>query len=218
MPTSNAKSAPKPLSRKEREREARRLEIVRAARTVFAEKGFEKATLEEIAERAEYGKGTVYNYFDSKESLFLAATVDLLDEVRAIAEAAEREHKTLRESFEAYTRQMIHYYERNFTFSRMVLRVWGRPEVGESQDLLDVLKDNVHAAAEPLARLLKAAMRRKEIRRADPHILAMMFIGVVHHYFIHHHRVEHASGKSAKIHDADIDLIVSVFFDGIAIR
>lgn len=218
MPTAKPQNAFKQLSRKEREREARRLDIVRAARTVFAEKGFDKATLEEIAERAEFGKGTVYNYFNSKESLFLAAIMDLLDEVRAIAEGVEREHQTIRGSFEAYTRQMIQYYERNYTFSRMVFRVWGRPEVGESQDLLEVLKDNVYSAAEPLARLLKAAMRRKEVRRADPEVLAMMFMGVVHHFFIQRHRSAYAVMKPGKINDADIDLIVSVFFDGITNR
>ena len=57
MPVAQSKNNTKSLPRKERERLARRLEIVRAARSVFAEKGFEKATLEEIAERAEFGKG-----------------------------------------------------------------------------------------------------------------------------------------------------------------
>ena len=57
-------------SRKERERAMRRNEIVIAACDVFASRGFNDATLEEIAEKAEFGKGTLYNYFDSKELLF----------------------------------------------------------------------------------------------------------------------------------------------------
>ena len=216
MPSATSKSSAKPLSRKERERSARRLAIVQAARAVFAEKGFDKATLEEIAERAEFGKGTVYNYFDNKESLFLAATVDLLDEVRAIAEAVEEEHQPVRECFAAYTRQMIQYYQRNYTFSRMVMRVWGRPSVGESKNLLDVLQASIRAAAEPLARVLKSAMRRKEVRRADPRVMAMMFIGIVHHYSID--QSEHGAHKTAKDLEGRVGLIVSVFFDGIAQR
>ncbi|NNE70602.1 MAG: helix-turn-helix transcriptional regulator, partial [Rhodothermales bacterium] len=54
-------AAPARPSRRERERLARRREILDAARTVFAERGFVGATLEEIASRAEFGKGTLYN-------------------------------------------------------------------------------------------------------------------------------------------------------------
>ncbi len=59
------------LSRRDRERLLRRTAILDAARAVFAEKGYEQATLDEVAERAEFGKGTLYNYFpDGKEDLF----------------------------------------------------------------------------------------------------------------------------------------------------
>lgn len=43
-----------------------------AALAVFAEYGYDGATLDAIAERAEFGKGTLYNYFPGgKEELFL---------------------------------------------------------------------------------------------------------------------------------------------------
>jgi AcrR family transcriptional regulator len=216
MPATSSLNSAKPLSRKERERSARRLEIVRAARSVFAEKGFEKATLEEIAERAELGKGTVYNYFDSKDSLFLAATADLLDEVRAIAERVAHEKRPVRESFGEYARQMIGYYRANYAFARMVMRVWGRPGIKGSDEMLDAIPAHVQSVAEPLAQLLKAAMRRKEVRHADAKVMAVMFIGLVHHYFMH--QSAHASPKPAKDLEAEVELIVSVFFDGITSR
>lgn len=46
--------------------------IVEAAALVFAERGFRSARMADIAERAKIGKGTVYEYFRSKEDLFLA--------------------------------------------------------------------------------------------------------------------------------------------------
>ncbi len=58
--------------RKERERLARRQEILRAAREVFAAKGLHAATLDEIAERADFAKGTLYGYFKNKDDLFLS--------------------------------------------------------------------------------------------------------------------------------------------------
>jgi len=60
--------------RKEREKEHRREEIVRAATQVFFEKGLQTATMDEIAEVAELSKGTLYLYFKSKEDLYLAVT------------------------------------------------------------------------------------------------------------------------------------------------
>ena len=48
-----------PLIRKERERLAKRHDIMRAARRVFAMRGYENATLDEIAEKAEFAKGTL---------------------------------------------------------------------------------------------------------------------------------------------------------------
>ena len=58
--------------RKEREKEHRREEIINAAEKVFFEKGLQVATMDEIAEKAELGKSTLYLYYKSKEDLYLA--------------------------------------------------------------------------------------------------------------------------------------------------
>lgn len=51
-------------------KEEKRIEILEAAIRVFAEAGVEGATIEAIAKEAGIGKGTVYDYFDSKNTLF----------------------------------------------------------------------------------------------------------------------------------------------------
>ena len=48
----------------------KRQRIINGAIAVFSRKGFYKATIEEIAEQADVGKGTVYEYFSSKKELF----------------------------------------------------------------------------------------------------------------------------------------------------
>lgn len=58
--------------RKEREKEQRREEILNAAQSVFFEKGLTNSTMDEIAEKAELSKGTLYLYYGSKEDLYLA--------------------------------------------------------------------------------------------------------------------------------------------------
>jgi AcrR family transcriptional regulator len=50
----------------------KRHQIVEAAARVFARKGFAGAVVADIAVEARIGKGTVYEYFDSKEDLFFA--------------------------------------------------------------------------------------------------------------------------------------------------
>ena len=52
--------------------ETRKAQIIAAAARVFAQKGFTGAVIAEIAAEAGIGKGTVYEYFDSKEDLFFA--------------------------------------------------------------------------------------------------------------------------------------------------
>jgi AcrR family transcriptional regulator len=67
--------APAPLSRRERKKQDARRRIYQAAVHLFIEKGFETTTVDEIADRADVAKGTVFNYFPHKTS-FLAALAD----------------------------------------------------------------------------------------------------------------------------------------------
>jgi AcrR family transcriptional regulator len=57
-------------SRKERERQRHRQEILTAALHLFAEKGFPNVSMQEIAAAAEFATGTLYKFFPSKEELF----------------------------------------------------------------------------------------------------------------------------------------------------
>lgn len=52
--------------------EARTVTVLEAASEVFAQRGYTAATIEEIAQLAGIGKGTTYEYFRSKQELFLA--------------------------------------------------------------------------------------------------------------------------------------------------
>ena len=55
--------------RKEREKERRRQQITVAAKKVFSDKGFNRATMDDIANEAELSPGTLYLYFKNKEEL-----------------------------------------------------------------------------------------------------------------------------------------------------
>src|SRR4051795_9106879 len=63
------------------EKQARtRAELIATAATVFAQRGYEGASVEEIAEEAGYSHGAVYSNFDGKADLFLAVLEEYMAE------------------------------------------------------------------------------------------------------------------------------------------
>jgi AcrR family transcriptional regulator len=58
--------------RKRQERQARRRRIQDAARPVFVERGFARASIEQIAKQAQLSVGAIYLYFQSKEDLYVS--------------------------------------------------------------------------------------------------------------------------------------------------
>lgn len=60
----------KKLTRRERDFQRHRSEIIEAAEKLFEEIGYYETTMELVAEHAEFSKGSLYNYFDNKEVLF----------------------------------------------------------------------------------------------------------------------------------------------------
>ncbi len=63
--------------RQEREREERKRQIREAALEVFSLKGYEAATMDEIAQRAELSKGVLYYYFSSKRRLYQELVLEI---------------------------------------------------------------------------------------------------------------------------------------------
>ena len=80
------------MTRKDRERATRRKEIIDAAEGLFASKGFENTTMDEIAERAEFGKPTLYSYFKSKEEILFRVHMRKHDaKMAALRKAIDKE-------------------------------------------------------------------------------------------------------------------------------
>ncbi len=75
-------------SRREREKVQRREDLLRAAKKVFFKKGIHAATIDDVAQEAEVGKGTVYLYFDTKETILAHLLLDGLEELVTYLKAA----------------------------------------------------------------------------------------------------------------------------------
>jgi AcrR family transcriptional regulator len=72
-----------PGSRGERRRLRTRAALLAAARRVFAARGVEAATVQEITDAADVAKGSFYNHFDSKEDALRAVVTASLEELGA---------------------------------------------------------------------------------------------------------------------------------------
>ncbi len=58
--------------RRKREKEQRKVDIIDAAESVFFSKGWQTATMDDVADAAELSKATLYLYFKNKEELYAA--------------------------------------------------------------------------------------------------------------------------------------------------
>jgi len=98
--------------RKEREGERRRQQIIVAARRVFSVKGFNKATMEDIAGEAELSPGTIYLYFKNKDELYASLSLRILQYLLIRLQHVNSEKIEASEKrYEALIRAMLDVYE-----------------------------------------------------------------------------------------------------------
>lgn len=92
-----------PPDRRSRKRNATRQAISDAATGLFVERGFDKVTIDEIAEAADVGRMTVFNHFPRKEDMFF----DRDEESRKMPREALRQRPPDMPPVEAL-RQLVH--------------------------------------------------------------------------------------------------------------
>jgi AcrR family transcriptional regulator len=86
---------------------ARRFEILQAALSVFAEKGFHRSTIRDIAKAAQIAEGTIYNHFENKTALMLALFEGIDAQGQRQASLDITADQTLAEFLPAHFQQML---------------------------------------------------------------------------------------------------------------
>lgn len=102
----------------------RRLAILDAAADVFADRGYATATCDEIAKRAAVSKGTLYNYFRSKQDLFTQLFLSSVAEDEATIDGVIAQPGTAREKLEAVLGYWFEQFSRYDDLGRLVLEFW----------------------------------------------------------------------------------------------
>jgi TetR/AcrR family transcriptional regulator len=202
------------LSRKEREKLSHHQDILNAARELFAEKGYHDTTLEEIARHAEFSKGTIYNYFSSKDELFYGIIDQVLDEIRILAHAAVTQTiGGAREKMAAYAKEMISYSQTNSDLFRLIIREMTRRD-WEGHDIkVREIKRRAQKTLEIIAGPLDEEIRAKKLRPFEALQLAALFNSTLHFYCMHLLSESQALAQTAI--DDVVAFVVTVFFDGL---
>ena len=147
----------KPVPRREREREFRSRLILEAAEEVFGAHGFQGASIEEIAARAEVAIATLYNVFGSKEDIFAALVEHRQDEFLAQVGTFARDGSTPQLQIERLVAAVFRYFDDHQAAFRIYLGAthgfpWHiRSSLGERsfakyQEILNLLASLIHAA------------------------------------------------------------------------
>lgn len=157
--------------------------ILAAAQEVFFEKGYHSATSEEIAKRAGIGKGTIYQYFDSKLEIFLEMhRLYIAQYSETLSGLIDSDS-----SFEENLRRLVHFHIENIgELAHYAMRFLSEPPPehlgsGRGVEIVSDVKKSLRAVLE---RLINSGKQRGEIRDLNVRLvmcyLAGNFLGIAH--------------------------------------
>lgn len=178
----NAHSRKKPksrpaLTRREREREEHRRQILKAAERVFARQGYDGATIGQIAREAEFAVGTLYKFFENKEDLYGEVMRFLARELMQSVELRVFSLPNPREAIGALIELHLRFFEEHRAFVQMVFQAHltgrhppvGREFISEHDRFLDSVRG-----------VFERGIRRKIFMKGDPLYMALCLDGAVH--------------------------------------
>ena len=152
--------------------EYRRNALLHAAVQVFGEHGFDCATMEQIAQRADVAKGTTYLYYRSKQSIYDAALSHGLAELDERTRDAIDRAPSLRDAIPAFVTARAEYFLEHRDFFRMYVAAISRqitsvkPRASEFQAMVDRQTGRLEEA-------IARGVSRGEIRHVDPAAAAL---------------------------------------------
>ena len=159
-----------------RRSEARPGEIIEAALTVFSEKGFAAARLDDIAARAGVSKGALYLYFETKQDLFRAVVRETIAPNLAVVAGFIGQSQL---PFGDLIRLVFARIAEVVTEGK--LGAVAKMVIGESRNFPELAKvwheDVVSKMLDAVCGAVAAAQARGEVRPGDPRLFVMSLAG-----------------------------------------
>lgn len=199
-------------TRKERERTARRTDILRAAANIFAEKGFEGSTLEEISEAAEYGKGTIYHYFQNKEEIYSAILDELFSNYLNLVKDVDKETSSLKDFFEILSKGIINYSIENKSAFLLLVQVRLNLMRTCSFKIFEKLNNYHEEILKIYHKRINKAIKNEEIVKVNPRALSVLFKGMI---LSHLNYLMIDQNKEEIDVESEVKFILNILFDGI---
>ncbi len=173
LPTAPPPVPKKPKSRSRMTGRERREQLIGIGRGLFAEKGFEATTVEEIASQAGVSKPVVYEHFGGKEGLY-AVVVDR--EIQALLNAitgALTSAGTSRQLIERAALALLEYIETSTDGFRILVR--DSPPGQQTGTFASLMSD----VASQVEYILEAQFKARKLDAKAAPMYAQMLVGMV---------------------------------------
>ncbi len=152
----------KKAGRRERRAAETRLRLFRCALQLFAEHGFPNVTVEDITEAADVGKGTFFNYFESKDHVLGVLAEIQLGKVQEAVEAAEAGKRSIESVLHHLFSRIAEEPGRSPKMARALLSAFV-----SSERSTRIMALNMANGREMIGRAIEIGQKRKEI---DPRL------------------------------------------------
>lgn len=184
--------------------------ILEAARGVFAMKGFNEATVDDIANAAGVAKGTVYLYYRSKKEIYFAALKSGLEQMYVALDERLGAESTTEGKLRAFIAVKLEYFDENRDFFKIYYSELGNM-FAHPGALDNEFKTLYLEQAKVIEGILKEGARKKVLRsvRAEQAAFAISDVirGVVSQRIL---------GWSKSKLNQDVDFIFDLIWKGIA--
>ena len=193
-------------TRRERRISARKNQILDAAISLFAEKGYHRTTTKDIAVAADISEGTIYNYFDSKEDLLIGIMARLsnpngLDDVPGGVEEDSREYLL------AIVKKRLAFIEENYPILRAVLsEILVNPEMAKRY-----YQQIVSPVQAELEHNLRRRVDRGQIRAVETSMTARLLVAAIFGLFF----LDSMGDRVASCSEEFANLLIDILFNGI---
>jgi TetR/AcrR family transcriptional regulator len=197
------------LSRKERDWLRHEQEILDAAERVFCAKGFHAAGIQEIAAEADFGVGTIYRYFKSKDDIYQAMFLRKAQHVLLLC----REAAALTDDPVEKLRQVVLTKSRYFHLHNDFFRIYFaemrsaacQPHPGGSPAMTELFAE----FQDWLTTICEDGIQRGIFRPIKARYLAAAFEGMGNAF-----RILYLEEQSADDFEQRLNAVLSIFFDG----
>lgn len=159
--------------------------IIKAAIRVFSKMGFARSKMMQISETAGIGKGTIYEYFRSKEDLIVAVFNTFVQETEiAISKKISRLEDPV-DKLHAYFNAWLDILNDDFLeYGDLMIDIWAESvRLHEGKDIFD-LKDMYNRLRMQLASILDQGIAQNRFKPVDSTVLASVILAAMDGLFL----------------------------------